>query len=88
MIRAVDKEFSLCDNYTKGHREIFREWIETYHPVALLLHVDRESGSYKELDVKGTEAVYMNLPYWIYFLDECLRMTGDNILQENIFKIL
>ena len=32
--------------------------------------------------------VYMNCPYWIGFLDDCLWMPGYNILKDNIFIIL
>ena len=45
VLRAVDKEFSLCANYPKGHGEIFRQWIECTYPGVLLLHVERASGS-------------------------------------------
>ena len=41
VLSDVDREFSMCDNYPKGHRDIFYNWIETYHPGALLLHLGR-----------------------------------------------
>ena len=41
VLLAVNKEFSLCANYPKGHRELFHKWIDTYHPGALLLHIKR-----------------------------------------------
>ena len=85
---SVDKKFSLCDNYPKVHGDIFREWIETYHPGVLLLHVERALWSRQYLAFKGSEALYMNHPYWIEFLNERLRMTRDNLLQYNIFIIL
>ena len=67
MLNAVNKELSLCANYPKGHGEIFREWIKTYHPGALLLHTDRESWSFQDLAFEGAGAVYMNSLYWIEF---------------------
>ena len=88
ILRAVDKEFSLCANYPKGHGEIFHEWIEKNHPGALLIHVERTSGSRQDLCVEGAGAVYWNRIYWLDFIDERLRTPGDNILQENLFIIL
>ena len=85
---AVNKEFSLCANYPKGNRELFCDLLETYHPVEMLLHIERESGSCQYLDFKVTGEVYMNHPYWIEFLDERLRTPRDNLLQENLFIIL
>ena len=50
---AVDKEFCLCDNYSKGRGELFREWIETYHPGALIFHIKRALGYCQYLSAKG-----------------------------------
>ena len=88
MFRAVDKEFNMCGNYPKRRGELFCKWIENYHPGALLLHVERSSGSHQYLDAKGTIEVYMNYSYWTEFLDYRIRTPGDNILQESIFIIL
>ena len=82
MLRAIDKEFSLCANYPKGHGELFREWIEVKYPGILLLHVERASGSRQDLCVEGAGAVFWNRKYWLEFLDERLRTPGDNILQK------
>ena len=65
MLFVFDKDFSLCDNYPKIRGKLFREWIDTYHPGALILHVEKTLGSLQYLDVEGGVAVYMNLPYWI-----------------------
>jgi hypothetical protein len=88
ILRAVDKAFSLCVTYPKGHGELFREWVERNHPGSLLLHVERATGSRQDLAVEGACAVYWNRTCWVEFLDERLRTPGDNILQENIFIIL
>ena len=88
MLRAIDKEFSLCTNYPKGHGELFREWIEEKCPGMLLLHVERASGSRQDLCVEGTGAVFWNRKHWLEFLDERLRTPGGNMLQENLFAIL
>ena len=55
----------MCANFPKGNGELSHEWIETYHPGALILHVNIASGSCQDLAFKGEEAVYMKLPYWI-----------------------
>ena len=49
LIRAIDKEFILSSNYPKGHGELFLEWMQEKHPSALLLHVERASGSRQDL---------------------------------------
>ena len=88
VLRDVDNEFSLNDNYPKGYRDFFRESIDKYHPGALILHVERASGSLQYLSAKGSGAVYIKIPYWIEFLDKRLQTPVDNILQVNIFIIL
>ena len=88
VLRAVDKEFSLCANYPKGHGELFWKWIEEQYPGKLLFHVERTAGSRQDLCVEGAGAVYWNRGYWLEFLDNQLRIPGGNILQENIFVIL
>ena len=88
VLRAVDKEFSLCANYPKGHGEHFRKWMEEKYPDELLFHVERAAGSRQDLCVEGAGAIYWNRHYWLEFLDSQLRMPGSNILQENLFIIL
>ena len=88
ILRAVDKEFSLAANYPKGHGELFRKWIETHHPGAVLLHVERTAGSRQDMCVEGAGTIYWNHKYWIEFLDQRLRYPGNNVLQENLFIIL
>ena len=41
VLRALDKEFSLCANYPKGHGEEFLPWMELRHPGALLCCMSR-----------------------------------------------
>ena len=53
-----------------------------------MFHVERASGSRQDLCVEGVGAIYWNQKYWIEFLDERLRIPGDNILQENLFVVL
>ena len=85
ILRAVDKEFSLCANYPKGHGELFRDWMNVYHPGAVLFHVERTSGSRQDLCVEGAGAIYWNNKYWVEFLDQRIRYPGDNILEENLY---
>ena len=82
VLRALDKEFSLCANYPKGHGEEFLPWMELRHPGALLLHVARSKGSRQDLVTNGAGCLYCNRQYYVEFLDERLRIPGAaNILQ-------
>ena len=63
VLRSVDKEFSLPANYPKGHGDMFRLWMEKNHPDALLLPVERSTGSRHDLVVEGAAAVYWNRRY-------------------------
>ena len=49
LIRAFDKEFSLCATYAKGHGMLFCEWMKHNHCGELLMHVERASGSRQDL---------------------------------------
>ena len=60
VLRAADKEFSLPANYPKGHGVMFKEWMEKNHPGALLLPVERSTGSRQDLAVEGAAAIYWN----------------------------
>jgi hypothetical protein len=93
LIRAIDKEFSLCANYPKGHGELFKAWMKANYSGALLLHVERSAGSRQDLCTEGCLAIYMNYPYYIEFLDEMLRKPKQSnqqasILQQNLFVVL
>ena len=89
VLRAADKEFSLCANYPKGHGDLFREWMQRVHPKALLLHVIRTAGSRQDLAFDGSRALYLNRRYWVEFLDERLRVpSASNILQECLYVLL
>lgn len=92
IIRAIDKEFSLSANYPKGHGALFAQFMLEYHPGALLLHVERASGSRQDLCTEGSLPIYMNYEYYLEFLDMMLRRrTKDgkaSILQKNLFVVL
>lgn len=60
VLRAVDKEFSLPANYSKGHGAMFLHWLKLNHPGALLVPVERSSGSRQDLAAEGAAAVYWN----------------------------
>ena len=53
IICAFDKEFSLSENYPKGHGDLFGEWMLQCYPGALLLHVERAAGSRQDLCTEG-----------------------------------
>ena len=88
VLRSIDKEFCLPENYSKGHGDVFKHWMKKYHPRALLLPVAPTFGSIQDLAVEGAAAVYWNRRYYVTFLDQCLEASKDNILQENVFYIL
>ena len=60
VLRSIDKEFSLPENYPKGHGDSFKHWMKKYHPGDLVVPVARTSGSRQDLDVEGAAAVYCN----------------------------
>jgi hypothetical protein len=86
ILRACDKEFSLCANYPKGHGDMFKEWIMRCYPRAILFHVVSTDGGRQDMACEGAGALYMNHQYWAEFVDERLRQPGaSNILQECLF---
>ena len=82
----------MSSDYPKGHGELFIEWMREKHPGALLLHVERASGSRQDLCTEGSMAILMNYPYYVEFLDRSLRKRNKNdkasILQLNLFVAL
>ena len=89
IIRAYHKEFSLTSNYPKGHGELFRDWIIKNYPMEFLLHAERAAGNRQDIICMGADAVYINRPLNVEFLDERLRIKDNaNILQENLFVVL
>ena len=88
VLRSVDKEFIIPENYPKGHGDVLKHWMKKYHPRDLLVPVARTSGSRQELSVESTAEVYWSRSYYVPFLDQCLEASKDNILQENLFYIL
>ena len=60
ILRSVDKEFSLPANYPKGHGDQFLHWLKKNHPEALMVPVERASGSRQDLAAEGAAAVYWN----------------------------
>ena len=89
ILRAVDKCFSLCCNYPKGHGEAFKAWFDHYHPGTYLMGIQRASGSRQDLTVEGSGAVYFNRQYFLEFLTYTLS-TGEhnNILTNNLYVVL
>eukprot|EP00957_Ditylum_brightwellii_P038107 2881554-Ditylum_brightwellii.AAC.1 len=84
---AIDKEFSLPENYPKGHGDKFKTWLLKRHPGASLVPVTHATGSMQDLAVEDAASVYWNRKYHIQFLGECLHALDDtkkSILQENL----
>ncbi len=60
ILRAVNKEFSLTDNYPKGHRDTFKHWLKKHHPGALLVALERATGHRQDLACEGDGVIYWN----------------------------
>ena len=60
VLLAIDKEFSLPANYPKGHGDQFLHWLKEHHSEALMVPVERSSGSRQDLAAEGAAAVYWN----------------------------
>jgi hypothetical protein len=89
VIIAYHKEFSLTANYPKGHGEQFLAWVRKHYPNEFLLHTERANGNRQDLVCMGADAIFMNRPLNVEFLDKRLRVRGnENILQQNLFIIL
>ena len=88
LLRAFDKDFIFCENYPKVHGEVFHPCMKENHQEGFLLFVERALGSRQDLVVEGSGVVYWNHPCCIEILDDCLRLTGNNILQYNLFVVL
>ncbi len=88
--RAYNKEFSLAANYSKGHGELFAEWMKEYYPGDLLFHVESTHGSCQDIMFMAALLIAMNRWYNIEFLDYCLWMSDkkDHVLQRSLFVVL
>jgi len=88
---VIDKEFSLCANYTKGHGAMFQEWMKDNHPGELILHVERAlSGGRQDIASMADMAIYWNRNYYVEFLDEMKTYSNkdENILVNNLHAML
>ncbi len=91
--RAIDKEFSLCANYPKGHGALFRAWFKENHGGELLWHVERAcSGGRMDIASMAALAVYWNRNYYVEFLHEIKtyreKKDDRNILVDNLHTML
>ena len=89
VIHAYRKESSFATNYPKGRGERFHDWMIKKYPKEYLMHAERASGSRKYLICMNSMAIFKNRVPNIEFLDDQLRICGNNhILQQNRFIIL
>ena len=88
VLSSIDHEFSIPENYPKGNGYVFKNWMNKYHPRALLVSIVHTSASRQVLSVEGAAAVYWKRRQYVTFLNQCLEASKDNISQENLFYIL
>ena len=89
ILRALDKCFSLPDNYPKRKGTYFKHWCVTYYPDYPFYPVEWTMGARNDMFSEGSVAAYTNT--WLHklFLEKLLSTIDvKNILQENLFTIL
>ena len=91
MVRAFDKEFSLCANYPKGHGALFLQWMKEHHPKELFMHVERAAtGKRHDIVAMAALAILWNRQYCVEFLHELLFFSekSENILSWSLWATL
>ena len=64
-------------------------FMRTYHPNVYLFPMVRAcGGARQDMSLEGAPSFYMNYPYYVPFLNERLCISGENILQKNLFILL
>ena len=90
IFRAIEKFFGETANYAKGSGSMYYDYMRTYNPNAYNYQITRAlGGTRQDVGSEGSMAVFMNLPYFLQFLDWRLSSgSGDSILMKNLFIIL
>ena len=76
----------LTANYPKGSGDLFKSYVEEYHPGALLLHAKDAEGSRHDIVCEAAGPVHFNRKTHLDFLDWRLKSSDkENALEENLF---
>ena len=87
--RAVDKYFDPCGKYAKGEGKGFRHHCNHYHEGALLVPIQRMTGTRNDAIMEGACAVYYNRWLYIDYLIEMSKSAdSESLLLENLFIML
>ena len=88
-MRELDKCFNQTSKYEKGDGDTFRAFIEECHPDTILCHIKITIGSRQDISCSNAGPIYMNLTFYIDFLDKRLmQCKHSNILEENSHALL
>eukprot|EP00957_Ditylum_brightwellii_P057601 4368142-Ditylum_brightwellii.AAC.1 len=87
--RAVEKEFAKTAQYAKGDDTMFYGWKKTHHPTTYIYPCTRTIGDARQdIGSEGAIPVFMNIPYYLEFLNWRLCCRSDNILMKNLYITL
>jgi hypothetical protein len=87
---AIEKVFGETANYAKGSGSMYYDYMRMYNPKShhyQITHARR--GTRQDVGFEGSMAVFMNIPYYLEFLDWWLSsgLSGDSILMKNLLII-
>jgi hypothetical protein len=85
IFHAVEKFFGEIANYAKGSGSMYYGYMSTYNPKARHYQIAHAlGGTRQDVGSKGAMAAFMNIPFFVEFLDWQLSCgTGDGILIKN-----
>ena len=90
IFRAIEKFFGETANYAKGSGAMYYDYMRTYNTREHHYQIARAlGGTRQDVGSEGAMAAFINIPYFVEFLDWRLSCgTGDGILMKNLFIIL
>ena len=90
IFRAIEKFFGETANYAKGSGSMYYDYMRTYNPKAHHYQIAQAlGGTRQDVGSEGAMAAFMNIPFFVEFLDWRLSCgTGDGILMKYLFIIL
>jgi hypothetical protein len=88
---AIEKFVGETANYTKGSGSMYYDYMRTYNSKLHYYQIMRAlGGTRQDIGSEGAMTVFMNIPYFLEFLDWQLSSgnSGDSIIMKNLFVIL